>query len=268
MIEPAARNPFGAIASLWPKRELVGFLIWKDVKVRYRQSLLGVGWAVLQPLVLMSIFGVFLSGVVERQDSEIPYWLFVFAGLAIWTPFAQALMQSANSIVNQPDLVRKASFPRIVVPVAAVGPYFVDFLVGSSIAAVLTLTVTGSIEVRALVGLVGGLLALSLALAIGVGLSALNVRYRDVRFVAPFFVQALIFTAPIVYPLSMATERLRPFIWMNPLTGIVELYRWALFGDSAFPVGGLVVAVLVTLAILILSSVYFAMSEPEFADVI
>lgn len=256
------------LADLWTHRGLVRFFIWRDLKVRYRQTLVGAGWAVAQPLVLMAIFSVFLTGIIPIPGDELPYWLFAFTGLVPWTLFAQSLSQASNSLVNHPELIQKAAFPRIVLPVSAVGPYLMDFAIATAIAFVATAVamerVVPSMALTPLVGLMGGVVSL----ALGIGLSAVNVKFRDVKYATPFMLQALLFAAPVVYPISLAHESIRSLVWLNPMTAVIELYRWTLFGGPFPEWTGLLTGSAVAVLLLGVSAVYFHRSESYFADVI
>jgi len=258
----------GTLADVWEQRALIGFFAWRDLKVRYRQTLVGAGWAVLQPIVLMAIFTLFLSGIIELPTSEVSYALFVFAGLVPWTFFAQSVNQSANSIVNHQDLVRKASFSRMVLPISAVGAYLVDFLVASTVAAVWVLIATGQLHWALFALPLVAILVILTSLGVGIGLSALNVRYRDIRYGTPFLIQAWLFATPVVYPAELAPEAVRGFLYLNPMTGAVAFYRWALLGDSSLDWGAVGLSAATAMALLLLSLAYFSRSEATFADAI
>lgn len=222
----------------------------------------------LQPVVLMAIFSVFLTGVIELPNQSTPYWLFVFAGLVPWTLFSQALSQSANSLVNHTDLIKRAAFPRMVLPVAAAGPYLLDYVIASSVVIVASLLAVGHLSLTVLLLPLIGLLAVACSLSISIGLSALNVKFRDVRYAMPFLVQAMLFATPVVYPAEAAPNVVQELLWLNPMTGIVGLYRWSLLGDllpSLIEIAG---AIFVPLVLMSWGVAYFSHSEPEFADVI
>ena len=267
-IRPPSGGLGRPLVDLWTYRPLIRFFVWRDLKVRYRQTVVGVGWAVFQPLSLMAIFSVFLSGIINIPGDQIPYWLFVFAGLIPWTLFAQSMAQAANSLVNHPDLIRKAAFPKLVLPTAAIGPYLVDFIIGSFFALAATGIVLGRLSLSMILLPFVGLLAALTSLAVGIGLSALNVKYRDVRYAAPFLIQTLLFATPVVYPISLAPEGIQNFIYLNPMTGVVELYRWSLFGGSFPGWTGVITSLAVGIVLLALSTWYFMRSEAYFADVI
>lgn len=253
---------------LWRSRELVAFFTWRDLKVRYRQTLVGAGWAVLQPLVLMAIFTVFLSGIIEIEAYKVSYALFVFAGLVPWTFFSQSVNQSANSIVNHQDLVKRASFSRLVLPVSAVGAYLLDFIVATLVAVGWTVIATRRVSWTMIAVPLVAIFGILVSLAVGVGLSALNVRFRDVRYATPFLLQAWLFATPVVYPPELAPDILRGLLFLNPMAGVVGLYRWALFGGSAPGLGLLGLSVGAMIVFLGISTAYFSRSEASFADAI
>ena len=267
-IRPPARGLQHPLRELWQHRTLVGFFVWRDLKVRYRQTLVGATWAILQPLVLMVVFTVFLSGIIEVPGGEVSYAVFVFLGLVPWTLFSQSVSQSANSVVNHQDLVRKAAFPRLVLPVAAVGPYLVNFAVATVVAIVAVVIATGRLSVTVLVIPLVGLLALTASLAIGIGLSALNVRYRDVKYGTPFLLQAWLFATPVVYPPDLAPEALRGLLYLNPMTGVVGAYRWAMLGTDPPSLVALVLSIGSSLVLLAAAVAFFSRSEETFADTI
>lgn len=257
-----------AFRDVWSSRNLVWFLVWRDLKVRYRQTIVGLGWAVLQPLVMVAIFSVFLSRVISVPGQQLPYWLFVFCGLVPWTSFAKALEQSSNSIVNHVNLVTKAAFPRVVLPVAAAGPFIVDFIASSVVAFAAVFVVVGELPLRVLLLPLFGLLALLSALSVGIGLSSINVRYRDVKYATPFLVQVWLFATPVVYPLEGVPRSVRELVLMNPMAGVVEGYRWALLDSWSFPSTPLLISAIVNLTLLAWSLLHFTRSEPLLVDTI
>lgn len=263
---PSGIGLLDALQAVWEARGLLGFLVWRDLKVRYRQTAVGAGWAVLQPVVLMVIFAVFLTNVIAIPNSDIPYWLFVFTGLVPWLTFSQSLLQASNSVVNHTELIRKSSFPRLVLPTAAVGPFLVDFVASSSIAVLVSLWVVQDASSRLLVLPGIGVLATFTALAAGVGLSALNVSFRDVKYATPFLVQAMLFATPVVYPVQSAPERIEPLLWINPMAGVVELFRWAVLPSWSIDWLKLGLSMSIAVILMAASITYFARKEAEFVD--
>jgi lipopolysaccharide transport system permease protein len=257
------------LRDLWAYRELLYFLAWRDVKVRYKQTVLGVAWALLQPLLTMLIstliFGR-LGGFGARTGGS-PYPLFVYAGLLPWTFFANAITNSGNSLVGSANLITKVYFPRMIIPGAAVAAGLVDFLIAFVllIGLMLYYQITPTRNLLLFPALV--FLTALLAAGVGMWLSALNVKYRDVRFALPFIVQLWMFVSPVFYPSSLLPDKYRWAFALNPLTGIIEAYRSALFGHS-IEWAGLGVSALITICILIFGSYSFRRMEKTFADIV
>lgn len=252
---------------LWRARELVYFLAWRDVRLRYRQTLLGVAWALLQPLVGMAIFTVFLGGLAHLPSDGIPYAAFVYAGLVPWTFFANSVTASSQSLVRNADLVRRVYLPRLAIPLAAVLGNLVDLLVGMALLGVLMVgfRIAPGPALLLLPPLV--LFEVVTAFAIGLLLAALDVRYRDVRYVFPFLVQVWLFATPVVYSASLVPATWRWVLGLNPMAGVVEGFRWALLGGPP-PGPLLLVSAAVVLVTLVLGLFYFRRTEGRFADVI
>jgi lipopolysaccharide transport system permease protein len=256
------------LRELWQYRDLIYFLAWRDVKVRYKQTALGVAWAILQPLAAMAVFAIFLGGLVHVPSDGLPYPLFAYVGLLPWTYFANAATGASSSLVANTSLVSKVYFPRLAIPIAAVLAGLVDFGIGF----VLTFGLLLIYGVSPSAGLLSlplfvGLLLLT-ALAVGVWLSALDVQYRDVRYAIPFLIQVWLFATPVVYPTSVVPSQYRALYGLNPMAGIVEGFRWALVGHTEFPAPLLAVSVLVTAALFLSGLFYFRRMERIFADVI
>jgi lipopolysaccharide transport system permease protein len=256
------------LRELWTYRELVYFLAWRDVKVRYKQTALGIGWVVLQPLAAMAIFSIVFGRLANLPSDGVPYPLFVFAGLVPWFYFANATSTASGSLVANTNLVSKVYFPRLAVPLAAVLAGLVDLAIGL----VLELVLVGIFGVPptprlVLVPLLVMLLALT-ALAVSIWLSALDVQYRDVRYAIPFLIQLWLFATPVVYPLSVVSDRWQWLFALNPVTGTIETFRWALLGSGEFPAPQLALGVVTTLLILGSGLLYFRRVERTFADVI
>jgi lipopolysaccharide transport system permease protein len=254
--------------------ELLYFLVWRDVKVRYKQTLLGAAWAILQPLMAAAVFTIFFGRLAGIASDGLPYPLFSYSGLLVWTFFAQGLTQSSNSVVGSAQLITKVYFPRLVIPMAAVLSGLVDFAVALPVLAIMMwhYGIWPGVAVLAVPFLV--LLALVAATGVGLWLSALNVEYRDVRYVVPFLVQLWLFVTPVIYPASLLTPRLQrlglpAWLWgINPMAGVVEGFRWAMLDAPTNP-GSLIAASAVTsLALLISGAYYFRRVERAFADVV
>jgi lipopolysaccharide transport system permease protein len=255
------------LGDLWAYRELLFFLTWRDVKVRYKQTLLGAAWAVIQPLLTTIIFTLFFGRLAGIPSDGIPYPLFAYAGLLPWTFFSNALTNSGNSLVGSANLITKVYFPRMIIPGAAVAAGLVDLAVAFLILIVLMIYYGAGVGWGVL--MLPPLVALTALLALGVGLwmSALNVKYRDIRHALPFLVQVWMFASPIIYPSSMLPEKWRWLIALNPLTGIIEGYRAALFGRE-FDWKAIALSTAVTLALLVYSAYTFRRMEKSFADIV
>ena len=256
------------LRELWEYRELLYFLMWRDVKVRYKQTALGVAWVVLQPLLMMLIFTLFFGKLGGIPSDGVPYPVFTFCALLPWQLFAHALTESSNSLVGNQNLLTKVYFPRLVVPISAVLGGLVDFAIAFVILLIL----------MAYFGIVPGvailtlpffiLLAVMTALGVGLWLSALNVQYRDVRYTIGFLIQFWLFATPVAYPSSLIPEGWRALYGLNPMAGVVEGFRWALLGKAAAPGPLLAVSVGVVMLIFVSGLYYFRRMEETFADLI
>ncbi|MCU1268247.1 MAG: Transport permease protein [Acidobacteria bacterium] len=252
---------------LWAFRDLLYFLTWRDVKVRYKQTLLGVAWAIIQPLFTMLIFTLFFGRLAGVPSDNIPYPVFAYAGLLPWTFFANAISNSGNSLVGSANLITKVYFPRMIIPAAAIAAGLVDLAVSFIVLIPLMIYYGINVTWSALMFPVVVLLTALLALGVGMWLSALNVKYRDVRFALPFIVQLWMFVSPVIYPTSFLPRRFRWLLTLNPMTGIIEGYRSSLFG-RAFNWSALAISAAITLALLVYASYAFHRMEKDFADII
>ncbi|HET6573939.1 MAG TPA: ABC transporter permease [Fimbriiglobus sp.] len=256
------------LAELWRYRELLFFLTLRDVKLRYKQTALGIAWAVLQPLLTMAVFTIFFGKLGKMPSDGKPYAVFVLAALVPWQLFAYALTQSSNSLVAEQRLITKVYFPRLIVPVASVLAGLVDF----AVAFVLLLLLMAGYGVvpswGVLAAPVFALFAVLTALAVGLWLSALNVQYRDVRYTIPFLTQFWLFVTPVAYPASIVPEAYRPLYGLNPMAGVVEGFRWALLGTDAPDWGLVTVSAGVVVLLLTGGLFYFRRMEKTFADVV
>jgi len=253
---------------LWDYRELLYFLIWRDIKVRYKQTALGVAWAILQPLLTMVIFSLVFGRLGKMPSDGIPYPVFALAGVVPWLFFANGLNQSSNSLVGNANLITKVYFPRIHIPLASVLSGLVDFFLSATMLAVMMaiFRVRPNIHMLWLPAFL--LLAVVTSLGVGLWLSAMNVKFRDIRYVVPFLVQFWFFATPVVYPSSLLSQPWMKMVFgANPMTGVVEGFRWAMFGKGS-PGPMLLVSALVTLVILFTGVYYFRRMEKTFADVV
>jgi len=255
------------LKSLWAYRELLYFLTWRDVKVRYKQTALGAAWAIIQPLFTMIIFTIFFGKLANVPSDGIPYPLFAYAALMPWTFFSNAVTNSGNSLVGSANLITKVYFPRMIIPGAAVAAGLVDLVVAFTILVVLMIYYGVGATWNLL--MLPALVVLTTLLAIGIGMwtSALNVKYRDIRYALPFAIQLLMFATPIIYPVSLLPARWRWALNLNPLTGIIEGYRAAFFGRP-FNWPMLAISAAITFALLCYSAYYFKRMERTFADIV
>jgi len=257
------------LRDLWEYRELLYFLIWRDLKVRYKQTVLGAAWAILQPFLTMVVFSIFFGKLAKVPSDGIPYPIFAYTALLPWQLFARALSESGNSLVANRRLITKVYFPRLVIPIAAVLAGLVDFGIAFVILVAMMFYYGIFPTVAALTLPLFLLLTLATALAVGLWLSALNVQYRDVRYTIPFLTQLWFFATPIAYSTSLVPERWRVLYGLNPMAGVVEGFRWALLGGEASGTKPLVaVSVLVVAVLLVGGLVYFRRMERTFADIV
>lgn len=266
-IEPRTRWAALNLSDLWACRELLYFLMWRDIKVRYKQTVLGAAWAIIQPLVTMIIFTYFFGKLARVPTDGVPYPIFFYTGLLLWTFFSNGVTNGANSLVGNSNLITKVYFPRLIIPSAAVGAGLLDFAI-ASILLIALLIYYGFPPAWSYV-MVLPLIILTTAFALGVGIwfSALNVRYRDVRYALPFLIQIWMFVSPIIYPSSMVPQEWRWVLALNPLTGIVESFRASLFGRE-LPWAALAYSAMFTLVMLAYASYTFRRMERSFAEFI
>ena len=255
------------LRELWEHRDLGLFLIWRDLKVRYKQTFFGVAWALLQPVLMMLVFAVFLGQVQGIAPPGVPYPLFALAGLVPWTLFSQSLIGASNSLVNSQSLISKVYFPRLLLPIAGVGSFVVDFFISLALLLVVTPLFGYPLSITIVWLPVFALLAVLVALAVGTWLAAVNARYRDVRHAVPFLVQVWLFASPVAYSISLVPEQLRGLYALNPMTGVIVGFRWALLGGDP-PDLAILVSTAVTVLIFIGGIAYFRRVERSFADVI
>lgn len=267
IVEPRKFAIHFAFKDWWTYRELLYFLIWRDVKIRYKQTALGAAWAILQPLLTMVIFTLIFSKVAKIDSDGVPYPVFAYAALLPWTFFANAITTSGNSIVNNAHLITKVYFPRLIVPVAAVCAGLVDLAVAFPLLVALMVYYQTALTLNLLLLPILVLLTTLLAIAVGLWLSALNVKYRDVKFAIPFLVQIWMYLSPVVYPSSVVPAKWRILYSLNPFVGIIEGFRSALFGRP-FDWTTMVVSLVVTLILLFYSMREFRKMESSFADII
>lgn len=252
---------------LWDYRELLYFLVWRDIKIRYKQTLLGATWAVIQPLFAMLLFTLFFGKLARIPSDGMPYPLFAYAGLVPWTFFANAVTNSSNSLIGSSSLISKVYFPRIFIPAAAVIAGLLDLAIASALLLPLLIYYKTQITLQILLLPAPLFLLTVLALGVGMWLSALNVRYRDIRYALPFLVQLWLFASPVIYPTSIVPQKWRWILALNPMTGIIESVRAALFGKT-LPATLLLLAAIGATLIMVASFLAFRRAEDSFADVV
>jgi lipopolysaccharide transport system permease protein len=262
------------LSELWRYRELVFFLAWRDVKVRYKQAALGIAWVILQPLATMIVFTLFLGNLPGMQTDDVPYALFTYSALVLWTYVSGVIGQAGQSLVSNTNLITKVYFPRVALPMSSAVSALLDLVIGLGFLAMVIVYyhVFGNFHFEPGPGLLlmpVFLLALMM-LTIGASLllSALNVQYRDVKHAVPFLLQIWMFVTPVIYPLTIVPERFRPLMALNPLTGIVEGFRACLFSSRPFDPSLTAISLTMTAVVFMAGVVYFRKTERAFADVI
>jgi len=268
LIKPSRGWALPQIRDIWAYRELLYFLVWRDLKVRYKQTVLGALWAIIRPFLLMVIFSVFFGKLAKIPSEGIPYPIFAYAALLPWSYFAQSLNACNNSIVGNSHLITKVYFPRLIIPISSVLSGLVDFSISFSIllAMMFYYHIIPTLAALLLPFLI--LMALATALGAGLWLSALNVRYRDIRYVISFLIQFWFFATPVVYPSSLVPGIWRFFYSLNPMVGVVEGFRGALLGKGQVIGATFMVSMIMIICLLITGTLYFRRMEKEFADVV
>lgn len=256
------------LSELFEYRELLYFLVWRDIKVRYKQTALGASWAIIQPFFTMVVFSLFFGKLAKVPSDGVPYPIFSFAALVPWTFFATSLTNASNSLVGSSNLIKKVYFPRLAIPIATVLSGLVDFAIafGMLVLMMIWYGVVPSANVLWLPMFL--LLALATSLGVGLWLSAMNVQYRDVKYVVPFLVQFWLFATPVAYPSSLLAAKWRAIYALNPMVGVVEGFRWSLLRTSTHPDRVAVISALAAVVILVTGAFYFRRMERTFADVV
>ena len=267
-IEPSKGWVALQLQELWAYRELLYFLIWRDVKVRYKQTAIGAAWAIIQPVFTMIVFSLFFGRLGKIPSDGVPYPIFCYTALVPWTFFSQGLSQASNSLVGSANLIKKVFFPRLSIPIASVTSGLIDFALAFIVllGMLLYYGILPTVNVIWLPLLV--LLTLVTSLGVSLWLSALNVYFRDVHHIIPFLTQFWLFATPIAYPSSLLSEPWRTLYGLNPMVGVVEGFRWALLGTETAPGPMLIVSSLAALTLLVSGTFYFRRLEKTFADVV
>jgi lipopolysaccharide transport system permease protein len=268
LIEPSKGWFHLELSDLWRYRELLYFLTWRDIKVRYKQTALGAAWAVLQPLLTMVVFSIIFGRLAQLPSEGIPYPVFTFTALLPWQLFAFALNQSSASLVADQNLIKKIYFPRLIIPISSVMAGLLDFIIAFGVLLILMFAFGIPLSPRLLAIPFMVLLALATAMAVGLWLSALNVKYRDVRYTLPFLTQVWLFATPIAYSSTLIPERWQLLYSLNPMTGVVEGFRWAILGKESAVGGMILVSTIMVVLLLVGGLIYFKRMEDEFADIV
>lgn len=262
------------LRAVWEYRELLYFLVWRDVKVRYKQTVLGIIWVILQPLLSTLVFTVIFGILLSVPSNGLPYPIFAYAGLLPWQYFAGSLTRTSTNLVDNANLITKVYFPRLTIPLSGVLSGLVDFAVGLVMLGLLMVIYRAPLTPAVLLLPFFLLLAMVTALGFGLWLSALNVRYRDIKQLIPFIVQIWMYLTPVIWPVTIIPERFRPLLALNPMTGVVSGFRWALLGDASAvtgmhaPVALFAVSVLIAVGVLVSGLFFFRSTERTFADII
>ena len=268
VIEPAARWPSINVGEMWANRELLLFLVWRDIKVQYAQTALGAGWAVLQPLLTMLIFTVIFGRLAKIPSDGVPYSVFTLAALIPWMYFSNAFSAASSSLVSSSNLITKVYFPRLIIPVVAVLSGLVNFAVSCVVLAIMMAWYRVTPSVLA-IPMIPALLLLTILTATGVGcwLAAIYIQYRDVRHIVPFIVQIWMYISPVVYPMSLVPERYRTLYALNPMAGIIQTFRVVLLRTGEIPWGTLGISTIVGMSLFLSGTLYYRRTEHLFADV-
>ena len=257
-----------SLGEVWQYRELLYFMVWRDLKVRYSQAALGAAWAIIQPLVAVAIFTVIFGVFAKLPSDGIPYPVFAFAAMLPWTLFSESTRRCALGLVGDTDLVKKVYFPRLVIPLANAVTPVIDFFL--SLIALFLLMAFYQVWPSVNIVFLPLFVALATALAVGIGLflGPMNVRFRDITHTLPFLLQIWMYATPIVYPLSMVPDRFKFIYSLNPTVGLIEGFRWCLLGTNSLDLRSIAITLVATLALLFFGLVYFKQQERQFADII
>lgn len=271
-IKPSGVFSVGSLKLLWDYRELLYFLVWRDIKVRYKQTLLGIFWIVLQPLVTIFVMNFIFGNLLNVPSSNVPYPLFLLSAILPWNYFANSLSKCVTSLVNNSQLLTKVFFPRIIIPISSVLSGLVDFLIAFVMLVIVMVVYQVQVSLTVLLLPLFLLLAAITALGFGLWLSALNVRYRDVTYLAPFLIQIWMYVTPVIYGTTLLPDQLQFLMAVNPMAGVVEGFRWALLGGMSAeiqpPSSLLLISTIFALVVLVSGYLYFRATERDFADIV
>lgn len=254
---------------IWRYREIFYFLAWRDIKVRYKQTVLGIAWAVLQPFILMVVFSVIFGRIAKIPSDNIPYPIFVYTGLLFWEIFSSSLQAASSSLISNAVIIQKVYVPKLIITASSILVCLVDFFFAFFVLGGIMIYYKFLPDFKGLI-LLPFILIIILLASLGLGwfLAALNVRYRDVRYILPFFIQLLIFITPVIYPISIVSEKFRLFLMLNPMTGLIETFKAVFLGTGAVNWNGLIMAIIMSVIFFFLGLWYFLKTEKMFADMI
>ena len=253
---------------LWKFRELLYFLAWRDIKVKYRQTVLGIVWVILQPVLGMAVFSIVFGKFAKIPSDGVPYPIFVFTGLLPWTYFSSVLGQSTTSLVTGANLISKIYFPRLIIPASSAVATLLDFCLGWAVLGLMLVHFGIGLGASALLAPLLAFLTLMNALGFGLWFSALNVRYRDIQYAIPFIIQVWLFATPVIYPISLLGNRYGWILSLNPMAGVIEGFRSAILGHTPMPWGSLAISTSVGVFFFVTGAIYFSRVERYFADII
>lgn len=256
------------IKEFWQYRELLYFLVWRDIKVRYKQTVIGASWAIIQPFFTMVIFTIFFGRIAKIPSDDLPYPIFSYSGLLLWTYFSQALSNSSNSLVGSSNLISKVYFPRLIIPLSSAISASVDYFIATGILVLMMFYYSVYPNMNILILPLILILTFLTVTGMGLWLSALNVKYRDIRYVLPFFIQLLLFLTPVIYPVSFIPDKLKWLIYLNPIAGLIDIHRACILGYQNINYSLLVVSFIVGSIIFITGLNHFRKTESFFADII
>lgn len=267
IIKPKGRFQFINFKEIWEYRELFWTFVVRDIKVRYKQTFIGGLWAILQPLTTMIVFSFFFGTIMNISSDGVPYPIFSYSGLILWVYFTSAVSAASGSLIGSANLITKVYFPRIIIPLAATMTGLVDYLISASLLGVLLIyfKIVPSLYILFILGI--AILTWALASGIGLWLSAINVKYRDIRYAVPFFIQLMLFLTPVIYPISIAPN-FKNLLILNPMTGLIETHRALILGLNNFSFTPLIISIAITFIIFISGAIYFKSVEKYFTDII
>lgn len=268
IIKHGSKWGFDTLKEIWEYRELLLFLIWKDIKVKYKQTSIGILWAIIQPFSIMVIFAIFFGKFAKIPSDGVPYPIFAYTALVPWTYFSNSLINATNSIVEYQRVITKVYFPRVLLPLSSILHNLLDFIIAFIILIGMMVFYKIMPSVRIFYAIFFLILAIMTATGVGLWLSSLNVKYRDVRYIMNFLVQLWLFATPIAYPSSVVPEQWRPLYGLNPMVGVIEGFRWTLLGSTKPDPKMLSVSTVIVIIILFLGALYFKKTEDTFADIV